>query len=48
MALYIMVMSTALMVSLLGLAGLTIVRIERKQASSMNDRVIRLIYASEK
>ncbi len=40
MALYIMVMSTALIVSLLGLAGLTIVRIERKQASSMNDRVI--------
>ena len=40
MALYIMVMSTALIVSVLGLAGLTIVRIERKQASSMNGRLI--------
>jgi hypothetical protein len=39
-ALYIAVISTALIVSLLGLAGLSIVRIERNQASNMNDRNI--------
>lgn len=40
MSLYITVLSTTLIVSLLGLTGLTIVRIERKQASIMNDRLI--------
>lgn len=37
MALYIMVMSVTMIVSLLGLAGLTVVRIERKQASTSTD-----------
>lgn len=39
-ALYIAVLSTTLIVSLLGLAGMAIVRIERRQATSVNDRLI--------
>lgn len=39
MSLYITVMSTALIVSLLGITGLTLVRIERKQTSTVNDRL---------
>jgi Tfp pilus assembly protein PilX len=39
-ALYIAVLSTALIVSLLGLAGLTIVRIERRQVSTTNDILV--------
>lgn len=39
-ALYIAVISTALIVSLLGLAGISIVRIERKEANSMNGMLI--------
>jgi hypothetical protein len=39
-ALYIAVLSTALIVSLLGLAGLTIVRIERRRVSTTNDILV--------
>ncbi len=39
-ALYIAVISTALIVSLLGLAGISIVRIERKEANSINGMLI--------
>lgn len=37
-SLYITVLSTALIVSLLGLSGLTVLRIERKQSAVSNDR----------
>ncbi|MCM2374805.1 hypothetical protein [Aporhodopirellula aestuarii] len=39
-ALYISVVSTAMIVSLLGLAGMCIMRIERRHATSVNDRLI--------
>jgi hypothetical protein len=45
-ALYITVLSTALIVSLLGLTGLTIVRIERRQLDSSSDRETARMYAN--
>lgn len=44
-ALYMAVLSTTLIVSLLGLAGLSIVRIERKQESISSDRLVALANA---
>jgi Tfp pilus assembly protein PilX len=40
MSLYVTVLATTLIVSLLGLTGLTVVRIERSRASVINDRVV--------
>lgn len=38
-SLYVLVLSTALLVSLLGVAGLSVVRVERRQASTASDRL---------
>lgn len=44
-ALYLTVLSTALIVSLIGLAGLTIVRVERRQIDVSRDRRIARVHA---